>query len=958
MGFRKATVFMAVKWYSDMNFVKIGKMGLKSILVAVLLVSICTKRTFSHEGPSPLIAAVKIDVFGAPKKEAAVFIDLATHLILLKKGDAFTPQKLNQSIDGLKQSNLFQSIHADVKEEDHALILMFQLTPFGRLKKIRVSGAAPLFEKEILDAMSIKTGDVFNAGQLPKQEERIRERIRSQGFIQPKVSVMAQKDPKDGHYRLHVTVENGQYFRITRFKIDGNRFIAANIIKMRMKTWLVSQIPGASGRFIERDLKQDVKNLRAYYRFKGYADAAIVYQVEKRPETQTVQVRLSIDEGRRYQAVFKGHRAFSAYTLQKDLVWFLQGNKKDRGIKATLKKIKERYRRAGYLKARVEVKAQDPQQAESRRRVIFFIIDEGPQSIVESIRITGHRLFDRKKIEKQMLTRLPSVMAKGMFVPAILDDDLKAIGALYASWGYHQAKISKQVVFSPDFKKVAIEVAITEGVQTVVTSIDLVFGSIVGRGLLTESEMSEKMVQKVGDPFSQKKMDADLTTLTALVAEKGYPHTRVTGKVHISPDQSRADIVYRVDEGPGAVMGQVYFQGNFRTQDRVLRNELKMQPGDPFTLKKLLETQKNIRNLSCIDDIRFKSIGLTEKMETVHLIGQVNERKPFFVEAGAGYDSERKFYFHTQAGDRNLLGTNKTARLNLEVSEIGYGGEANLIEPRLFGSRISAATNGYAERRKEQNQDFGIQKAGLSLKLARKWTDYLNASLGVSFEQREQFRSDLAEWVLSEAYDPGELAPRQIFTATPALIYDTRDNFIRPRQGIYSSLSADFSRGLEDSLDNFIRYRFDGSLYLSPFTALTFVLHGRAGHIAYYDSSQEVPEDQLFFLGGVSDVRGYKENLFRFDKIGGAVGGKSVLVGNLEARLDLGANVELTLFYDIGRLTDTESIDEDDTFRSTAGLGLRYITPVGPIGFLYGFKLDARPTESPGRLYFSIGYTF
>ena len=105
-------------------------------------------------------------------------------------------------------------------------------------------------------------------------------------------------------------------------------------------------------------------------------------------------------------------------------------------------------------------------------------------------------------------------------------------------------------------------------------------------------------------------------------------------------------------------------------------------------------------------------------------------------------------------------------------------------------------------------------------------------------------------------------------------------------------------------------------------------------------------------------MRGYKENMFLFDESGSAVGGRNALVGNLEARLDVGASIELTLFYDIGRLWETESPDEDYSFRSTAGLGLRYIAPVGPIGFLYGFKLNGRPEEGPGRLYFSIGYTF
>ena len=82
------------------------------------------------------------------------------------------------------------------------------------------------------------------------------------------------------------------------------------------------------------------------------------------------------------------------------------------------------------------------------------------------------------------------------------------------------------------------------------------------------------------------------------------------------------------------------------------------------------------------------------------------------------------------------------------------------------------------------------------------------------------------------------------------------------------------------------------------------------------------------------------------------------MVGSMEARIDLGHNFELATFYDVGRVTDTFDEIGLDEFRSSVGVGLRYVTPVGPIGFLYGMKLDRQEDENPGRLHFSVGYTF
>ena len=124
------------------------------------------------------------------------------------------------------------------------------------------------------------------------------------------------------------------------------------------------------------------------------------------------------------------------------------------------------------------------------------------------------------------------------------------------------------------------------------------------------------------------------------------------------------------------------------------------------------------------------------------------------------------------------------------------------------------------------------------------------------------------------------------------------------------------------------------------------------------NSSDKVPNDQLFYLGGTSSVRGFEENLLRFEKKGDPVGGRAALNGSIEARVDLGRNFELALFYDTGTVRKTVRKGGADEFRDAAGLGLRYITPIGAIGALYGWKLDPKDGESSGQFHFSVGYTF
>jgi outer membrane protein insertion porin family len=548
-----------------------------------------------------------------------------------------------------------------------------------------------------------------------------------------------------------------------------------------------------------------------------------------------------------------------------------------------------------------------------------------------------------------MLTQLPSTLHTGAFVPRVLKEDIQAIQAFYLKNGYMDTQVKENLQWNQDKTKVDVALEIEEGRETRVGSI-----KIEGLTTISKTEAYDVLVLKEGKPFQEFLIQNDENALAALISERGYPHVTVTSTVSISLDQKYADILYTVKEGSFAEMGDIYYTGNFRTKEQIIQNEVQVKPGDPFSLKKMLETQKNIRDIDTFNSVQFKTFGLKEKADEVNLFVEMEEKKPYFIQMGAGYDTERNLFAHAKVGDHNLFGTNKDGWISGEISQIGYRTATGITEPRLFGSRISGTADCYMEQREELNQDFGTRSYGASVGFHRNWFASLGTSLNFRFERREQFERDSADSKSSEEFEP-----RTIFVTTPSVRYDTRDSFIRPRKGIYSAFSLDISRGIENDMDNFFKYRFDTRFYWTPFTRLTFACYGRFGYIDPFDSEGNVPEDQLFFLGGTSDIRGFSENMLRYDISGKPRGGKESVSGSLEARFDLGMNFELTGFYDVGKISNLQNEDEDVAdYRSSVGMGLRYITPIGPIGFLYGIKLDKKEDESYGRFHFSIGYTF
>jgi outer membrane protein insertion porin family len=360
--------------------------------------------------------------------------------------------------------------------------------------------------------------------------------------------------------------------------------------------------------------------------------------------------------------------------------------------------------------------------------------------------------------------------------------------------------------------------------------------------------------------------------------------------------------------------------------------------------------------MEALSSVRFDTFGLATRSPQVFIFARVVERKPYFVEIGGGYQSDKGFFGLVKTGDLNITGRNKALQLGGQVSQVGHHLELELTEPRLFNNPTRATLSTFWDRKAEFNQVFGIEVVGTALSVTRNYWENFDVGLKLQHEYRDEFMQSGEDRPAD--MEDSEFDPRNVMVTTPALRYDTRDSIIQPRQGFLCGAGIDIAKGLENSLDDFLRYQLDAHYYYSPLERLTLAAVARAGLIDPYGDKDSVPSDQLFYLGGTLDVRGYGENEFLLDEEGNPQGGRRAVSGSVEARIYITRGFELTLFYDIGRLSLADGGDASEGFRDSVGAGLRYITAIGPIGFMYGHKLDPQPGEPSGRWHFSIGYTF
>jgi outer membrane protein insertion porin family len=918
------------------------------ILLAVLLIPAWPRSLQARpwNGEAVRVDAVIIEVTD-PYAHGFDWPGLARALIGLARGDQLTAARLKQSVDALES---LANVRTDVVYTGQGAVVTFKIRPYQRIESIDIDGSYPLFDSDVLKVMTLTQGDVFRPQMAADQAALIAQRYRDEGYIDPQVTMTWTQDARRGFYHLQVKIQNGAAYVLNRIKITGNHRIPDVVLMGLMHTWRQPAVWIGAGRFVAADLKADIQRLTAHYRSQGFADVRIDSAVHPDPQRRQVQATITIDEGPRYRIDFSGNRFFSDAFLRRDLELFTGGNRGNTGLRRSILDIRRRYLQAGFADVHVSRPEIEEHQEPPAEKIVHIRITEGLRHIVERVEIHGARRVDSRRIRAQMLTRPAGVLGNGAYVASVLQEDVAAVRALYQQEGFLNPRITDNVAVDDRTGKVIVTFEIEEGVQTLVGLVRIQGPSPVVDQLPAGAQL------KPGHVFQPSGVTDDEDLIAAQISKQGYPYILVRSQVDMAADRSRADLVYHVDPGPYVEVGRIFWAGNFMTRRTLLESRLKLKPGAPFSLAAVLEAQRRLRELDLFQSVRVRSIGLKEKAAKVHLLITMKEKPAHSFELGGGYETDKGFYGRTKVADNNFMGTGKSLRLAGEQSQVGYRWEAGGADPRILGTDVSADLGLFIENQEAFNQDFGYDTWGGKLTFSRPWGPQFTTALGFSYERRHQYLRE--QDVTSTAVDPQTLEPRAILVTTPMIRWDTRDSFIQPNRGGLASLAVDFSRGLESSLDNFVKYKLDLRGYHTLYPRLTLAGRAFAGYIQPYGADGQIPEDQLFFLGGTNSVRGFAENMLRFSVDQDPVGGRLALSGSVEARYNLIGNWELTIFVDAGSVQKSVDDQGSDDWRYATGLGLRYRTPIGPIGLLYGRKLNPRPGESSGQFHLSVGYTF
>ena len=614
-------------------------------------------------------------------------------------------------------------------------------------------------------------------------------------------------------------------------------------------------------------------------------------------------------------------------------------------IKESIDELKKFYASKGYYETKINYEID---YGDEYNVTVAIDINEPSQAYVRKIDFIGNKAFKTSKLKDYMRTKEKGILSwftgSGILDEDAFEEDRKNIEGFYSDNGYIRVKAGvPDIVISKDGKNISITIPIEEGNIYKIGTIDF-----TGDVIFAKDDLVKQLKTKTGNTFKSSLFHEDMLTLTDLYQDRGYALCDIAPLTLINDDTRLVDLTYNITKGQEVYFNRINVLGNTKTRDKVIRRELKFGEGDRFSASDLKESKRKLTNTTFFKDIDMKIVK-TEDPNKVNVDLSVEERSTGSINVGVGYSSEEKFMVSGSVSQENFLGTGRKLMLDASLSSVTQQYRFTFVEPYIFDKNLSAGISAFNYDREMDTYDY--RKLGGSVSLTRPLTDYVKIS--------SQYRLEKVTVTNIDDYATAYIKQQKGSTITSALSFTlsrmTIDDIMNPTKGMNANITAEVAGGPFSGDNNF--YSFIGSYgkyFPLKFLESAFFVKGTAGMIRSY-SGKEVPIYEKFYVGGLDSIRGFKYGeAGPLDANGDPMGSENQLFFNFEWIFPIfkPAGLKGLIFFDAGQGFDKI---KDFSLKTTAGAGVRWLSPFGPIRFEFGFNLNPKKGERGSAFDFAIG---
>ncbi|HLT28198.1 MAG TPA: outer membrane protein assembly factor BamA [Zeimonas sp.] len=691
-------------------------------------------------------------------------------------------------------------------------------------------------------------------------------------------------------------------------------------------------------------------------RLEAEGDVLVVH-VEERPAIASVDIT--------------GAKEFDKDTLRKAL--------RDQGLaesrifdRAVLERAEQELKRQYLARGKYGVQVTSTVTPLERNRVgITLAVEEGQNARITSIRFVGNEDFTDKQLLDEMRLTTPGWFTwyskNDQYAREKLAADLESLRSFYLDRGYLEFAIeSTQVSISPDKESVEITIDLHEGEQYRVSEVRF-GGELLGR----RDEFAELVELAPGDVFSGSRLSESTRRISERLGALGYAFANVNAVPEIDREKRQVAFDILVDPGRRVYVRRIDIAGNLRTRDEVIRREMRQFEDAWYDAEKIRLSRERIDRLGYFTEVRIDSRPVPDAPDQVDLEVIVTERPTGNITLGIGFSSTDKVILSGSIVQHNFLGTGKSLALEVNTSRLSRTAVLSYTDPYFTPDGISRSFDLYTRSfdADELNLgDYRTRASGVGLRFGIPYTEFDRISLGTTFE-RNDVRLGERPPVRFQQFVDDFGSSSTAWLANIGWVRDSRDSAIVPTRGRVQTANLEVTLPVAEL--RYWRATYLHQWYYPLGRDFTLALNGDIG-IGRGFGGKPYPVFKNFYAGGIGSVRGYypsslgpKEEEFRPG--GGSrlvpTGGQTRIVGNAEFIFPLpGTGRDRTIrsfvFVDAGTVFPRdESISLSD-LRYSTGVGLTWLSPIGPLKLSIAVPLRKRENDRTQRLQFQIGTGF
>ena len=775
---------------------------------------------------------------------------------------------------------------------------------------------------------------------------------------------------------LNATLAHAQGFKISDIRINGLQRVSAGSV--------FGALPLNVGE--EADDQRLVESTRALFKTGFFQDIqlgrdgdVLVITVVERPSISSIDI--------------EGNKAISTDDLMKGL--------KQSGLaegeifqKATLEGVRNELLRQYVAQGRYSASVDTEVVSQPRNRVQLKIkIDEGQVAAIKHINVVGNSVFDQAELDDQFTLKTTNWLSffknDDKYAREKLTGDLERLRSYYLDRGYINMEIiSTQVSISPDKKQVFITVNINEGEKYTVRDV-----SLRGDLKIPEDQIKALLLVQKGQVFSRKLMTTTSDLITRRLGNEGYTFANVNAVPTPNKDDHTVDIVFVVDPAKRAYANRINFRGNTKTEDQVLRREMRQMEGGWASTYLIEQSKVRLERLGYFKEVNVETPAVAGVDDQVDVNYTVEEQASGSITASVGFAQNAGLILGGSITQNNFLGTGNSASLGLTRSEYQSKYNIGFTNPYFTPDGVSLGYNAFYNKTDYNDyyddgvSYYSINSYGAGITLGYPINETSRVSFGLT-AQHDELKP--GTYSADEIYDFIQRDGKSFtnFKANLGWSESTLNKGILATRGYSQNLNLMVTVPGSDL--SFYKIDYSGQTFLPLTQSTSLRFHTNLGYGNGYGSTDGLPFYENYTAGGEGSVRGFESGTlgprntpatgkyasmgqeYYTDRKTDALGGNIMITGGVEYLFPIpfikdNKSLRTSLFWDVGSvysdkcyLSTTTGCDGVDLSQmaSSLGVGVTWYSPMGPLSVNLAFPVR-KPTDAETQIFqFSLGQTF